>query len=282
MVKFSKWSVYLLALLAGMTYSTATNAQNFKFAFVTDLHVHSDSTLAEVQKLLHTLPNDVDFVLGGGDNVDVDNQTAEKLPAVRSRYAKLKAMLSATSKPYYMAIGNHDRLPSKMRNGTNDFQLFEEAFGDPYQSFEHQGAKFIILNSVYTDSSGYVIPTVQKEWLSNVLQNTPKNMPIAVVTHVPFLSVYYPVLEGRYTATDTFSNQKEIMDMFAGHNLQLVLQGHMHLYEEIKVRNVDYITAGAVSGNWWHGPFFGTKPGYLILEMKDGKVTWNYKDTYKL
>ncbi|MCL7989230.1 metallophosphoesterase [Sphingobacterium sp. lm-10] len=282
MVKSLKWPICLLVTLVGLTFSTAANAQNFKFAFITDLHVHSDSTLNEVQKLLHTLPKDVEFVVSGGDNVDVDNQSAEKLPAVRSRYAKLKAMLSATSRPYYMAIGNHDRLPAKMRDGANDFQLFEEAFGDTYQSFEHKGAKFIVLNSVYTDSSGYIVPEKQKEWLAKVLNSTPRNMPIVVITHVPFLSVYYPVLEGKYTATDTFTNQKEIMDMFTEHNLQLVLQGHMHLYEEIKVKNVDYITAGAVSGNWWHGAFFGTKPGYLILEMKDGKVTWSYQEAYKL
>lgn len=282
MVNIGKWPVGLIATLAGLTFLTTANAQNFKFAFVTDLHVHSDSTLMEVQKLLHTLPDDVEFVLGGGDIVDVDNQSAEKLPAVRARYATLKEMFTATARPYYMAIGNHDRLPAKMRDGSNDFQLFEEAFGDTYQTFEHKGAKFIVLNSVFTNNNEYWIAEKQKEWLLDVLHTTPKNMPIVVITHVPFLSVYYPVLEGKYTAADTFSNQKEIMDLFAGHNLQLVLQGHMHLYEEIKVKNVNYITAGAVSGNWWHGTFYGTKPGYLILEMKDGKVNWNYQETYKL
>jgi predicted phosphodiesterase len=109
-----------------------------------------------------------------------------------------------------------------------------------------------------------------------LINNTTKEQPLVIVSHVPFLSVYYPVLEGRYTAADTFKNQKQVFDLFKAHNLKLVLQGHMHLYEEIKVKGVQFITAGAVSGNWWHGNFEGTVPGHLEVDVKGQNFTWKY------
>src|SRR5690606_16258054 len=114
-------------------------------------------------------------------------------------------------------------------------------------------------------------------WLKNELTDTPSDQPLIVISHVPFLSVYYPVLNGKYTAADTFSNQKEVMTQFENHNLKLILQGHMHLYEEIKVKELQYITAGAVSGNWWSGAFHGTEPGYLELQINNQNITWTYK-----
>jgi hypothetical protein len=91
--------------------------------------------------------------------------------------------------------------------------------------------------------------------------------------------VYYPALEGKYTSTDTFSNFKEIWDLFNDKNLKLVLQGHQHLYEEIMVRGVQFITAGAVCASWWGGPFHGTQEGFLHLKVDNsGQLSWKYID----
>jgi len=58
----------------------------------------------------------------------------------------------------------------------------------------------------------------------------------------------------------------------------LVLQGHMHLYEEIKVKGVQFITAGAVSASWWGGVYHGTEEGYLLLHMDGDNFHWEYLD----
>ena len=252
------------------------SAQEFKFAFLTDLHVHSDSTLGQVELRLKSLSPQVELLLSGGDNVDIDNLKSADLSAGEQRIKSLKGLFDRTKKPYHMAIGNHDRLPRDLRDGTNDFALFEKAFGQTYYSFDHKGWRFIVLNSVETKDNHYVIGDKQLAWLKDLVEKTGKDQPLVIISHVPFLSVYYPVLEGRYTAADTFTNQKQVFDLFKGHSLKLVLQGHMHLYEEIKVKGVQFITAGAVSGNWWHGAFEGTAPGHLEVDVHGKDFSWSY------
>jgi len=272
----NKQNIIILLLSFMLGSSPILKAQQFKFAFLTDLHIHSDSTMNQVEQRLQKLPKSIDFVLSGGDNVDIDNLKKQDIPKGEQRLSQLKSLLDKTAKPYHMAIGNHDRLPASARDGKNDFQAFEKVFGKPYYSFAHQGCTFIVLNSVEVENNQYTVKAEQLKWLKELLAKTPNDQPIVVVSHVPFLSVYYPVLEGRYTGADTFQNQKQVFDLFEKHNLKLVLQGHMHLYEEIKVKGVQFITAGAVSGNWWHGVFHGTEPGHLEIEMSNGNVKWEY------
>lgn len=270
MIRKTLLTVVLIFVGMSMTFSQ-------KFAFMTDMHVHSDSTLQIVEHWVKNI-NDVDFFLTGGDNVDIDNLKPETMSHGKERYNKLKEIFVKKEKPFYAAIGNHDRLPAKLRDGNNDFEVFENTFGSPYYAFENGNTKFIVLNSVETPNGKYEIGQKQLTWLQQELDKTPESQTLVVVSHVPFLSVYYPVLEGRYTDADTFTNQKKVFDLFAKHNLKLVLQGHMHLYEEIKVKNVQFITAGAVSGNWWSGDYHGTKPGYLEVEIVNDSIKWTYKD----
>lgn len=251
-------------------------AQDFKFAFLTDMHIHNDASLNSVDSLIKTLPTDAELLITGGDNVDIDNLKQEHLGLGEARYKKLAEVLKKSAKKHYLAIGNHDRLPGHTRDGKNDYRFFENQFGKTYYAFEHKGWKFIVLNSVEIANNHYNINDAQLNWLTKELAATAKDQPVAVISHVPFLSVYYPVLEGKYTDTDTFKNQKTVFDMFSQHNLKLVLQGHMHLYEEIKVKDVQFITAGAVSGNWWAGDYHGTKPGYLMVEVKGNDFKWEY------
>lgn len=256
-------------------FGSKSQAQDFSFAFFTDMHIYNDSTLDIVhQKLKESKPL-VDFVLLGGDNIDIDNQSAESLPQAIARYHQLKDLFAQENISYFPSIGNHDRLPKSMSLQADS--VFEAVFGETYYSFEHHGVKFIVLNSVQQVDHKYAIGDKQLQWLKDELQKTDKKQPIVISTHVPFISVYYPILTGKYTDADTFSNQHEVFNLFQHHNLKLVLQGHMHLYEEVYVKGVNFITAGAVSGNWWNGNYEGTEPGRLYVHYKNGDFHWEYK-----
>jgi Icc-related predicted phosphoesterase len=248
----------------------------FSFAFFTDIHLNKgknncfegfDSAIRSAKKYR------ADFILTGGDNVDIDvlGKDAQTANELYTRYAQ---MIAKAGIEYHAAIGNHDRFWGCEKNDRlyND-GLFEKYINESYYSFNHKGWHFIVLNT-----SNSVVDEQQKQWLANDLKNTDSDTPVIVVVHVPFLSVYYPALNGKYTSADTFSNFKEIWDMFDGKNLKLVLQGHMHLYEEIKVRDVQLITAGAVSANWWGGPFHGTEEGFLLVNINGDTVDWKYID----
>ena len=44
------------------------------------------------------------------------------------------------------------------------------------------------------------------------------------------------------------------------------------------VFGTDYITGGAVSGEWWEGAHLNTEEGFLLLKVKGEEVTWEYID----
>ena len=69
-----------------------------------------------------------------------------------------------------------------------------------------------------------------------------------------------------------------MLQLFAGHNLKLVLQGHMHLFESIDIPGKKFITAGAVSAAWWGGSYYGTEEGYLQVNIKGDNVDCEYID----
>ncbi|MCY1721426.1 metallophosphoesterase [Prolixibacteraceae bacterium Z1-6] len=259
---------------------TEKEKEKFSFAFFTDIHLNKsefekthggfqgiDKAIASAKK------QKVDFILTGGDNVDIDvlGKDAETAHKLYQRYAEI---ITNAGIDYYVSIGNHDRFfGCEETDPLHNEGMFEKYISKSYYSYDHKGWHFIVLNT-----SNSVVDDAQKQWLANDLAKVAPETPIMVSCHVPFLSVYYPALQGRYTNADTFSNFKEIWDMFNDKNLKLVLQGHQHLYEEINALGVQFITAGAVSASWWGGPYHGTQEGYLKVNIDGDQFYWEYVD----
>lgn len=277
---------FLLLLLIIPAFNSCKNAeavtpsekQAFSFAFFTDLHLNNgnNNCFSGFQKAIESARSkEVDFIITGGDNCDIDvlgndSKTANDL------YSHFSSVIKSSGIQFYPGLGNHDRYYGVPASDSLYNQgLFEKYMGvNSYYSFDHKGWHFIILNT----ANSFVDET-QKSWLQKDLGLTPYGTPIILVVHVPFLSMYYPALYGNYTSKDTTKDFKKIWDMFNKHNLKLVLQGHMHIYEEIKVLDTQFITGGAISANWWAGPYFGTQEGYLKVDIdQSGNVSWSYID----
>jgi len=282
-MKLLKFSIAILCCISIFHSCPAQNPNQveedgFSFAFFTDIHLNKkeNNCFEGLKKAIHSAEShNVDFILTGGDNCEIDElkndtQTAHEL------YAYFAGITGESSVPFYPAIGNHDRFWGVDKEDTlYNEGLFEKHTGHKsYYSFDHKGWHFIVLNTANS-----FVDDAQKKWLQNDLTNTPKEMSTVVVVHVPFLTVYYPALHGKYSNADTFSNFKEIWDLFKGRNLKLVLQGHQHLYEEIKVLDTQFITAGAVCAYWWAGPYHGTEEGYLKVDIDaSNNILWKYVD----
>lgn len=276
-------SAFIIFMFFGFTNNSETPKKNdkFSFAFLTDIHLNKgdNGSFDGLKKAIENAKSQkADFILTGGDNVDIDvlGKDAETSHKLFQDYAEVIANAGVQ---YLATIGNHDRFwGCEKDDPLYNEGLFEKYINESYYSFDHKGWHFIVLNSAQTCNGKYCVGEEQKKWLINDLAKVNENTPIVISAHVPFLSVYYPVLEGRYTDTDTFSNFKEIWDLFENKNLKLVLQGHMHLYEEIKVKNVQFITAGAVSASWWGGAYHGTEEGYLKINIDGEDFDWEYVD----
>lgn len=273
----------IITIFITLSFTVFSNAveshkkkDKFSFAFFTDIHLNkSDNNCFEgIEKAIESAKkNHIDFILTGGDNVDIDvlKKDAKTAHELYQHYAKI---IKNAGIDYHVTIGNHDRFfGCEKDEPLYNEGLFEKYIHKSYYSFDYQGWHFIVLNT-----SNSVVDEKQKAWLAEDLSKVEAEVPIIVSTHVPFLSVYYPALKGKYTSTDTFSNFKEIWDMFGDKNLKLVLQGHMHLYEEIKVKGVQFITAGAVSASWWGGNYHNTEEGYLLINIDGNDFDWEYID----
>ncbi|MGL4520446.1 MAG: metallophosphoesterase family protein [Phocaeicola sp.] len=261
-----------------------TVTTKFSFAFLTDVHLNKENRgngeEGLRQALAHAKTKGVDFVLFGGDNTDSDGlgraeQTADSLQA------RFKQIVDDSSLPAYFTIGNHDRF--YLENGQVDslgFNLFKKRFGETYFSYTHKGVHFVVLNSLYPTAEGaYSINPEQLEWLKADLDRAGTEVPIIVSLHVPMLSLYYPVVEGNFKPLDMIQNTKEVFELLNNYNVQLILQGHQHLYEQIQERNRWFVTAGAVSAYWWGGSFLETEEGYLLIQVdNNNKVSWSYVD----
>jgi len=272
---------FLLAIIFTNLIFIETSASDkeknsFKFAFFTDIHLNqgNNNCFEGIEKAIESAKgNKIDFIATGGDNVDID-VLGKDANTANDLYKKYAEIIENSGIDYHAAIGNHDRFFGCEKSDVlYNEGMFEKYINKSYYSFNHKGWHFIVLNT-----SNSEVDEHQKQWLTDDLKNTESVTPIIVVGHVPFLSVYYPALKGEYISADTFSNFKEIWDVFDGKNLKLVLQGHMHLYEEIKVRGVQFITAGAVSASWWGGDYYGTQEGYLIVECDENDFSWEYVD----
>ena len=79
--------------------------------------------------------------------------------------------------------------------------------------------------------------------------------------------------------SSVITNALDVMQILQGYNLRLVLQGHLHIVEEIRYQNTSFITGGAVSGAWWKGSRDSFPEGFIVVDIKGNDFTWQY-ETY--
>lgn len=276
-----KWLVLstLIILFSFLSCDNETEEKDsFSVAFFTDIHLNmgDNGCFQGLDKAISMADSfGVDFILTGGDNVDIDVLKDDSVSAY-TLYGKFSEVMQSSPVKIYPAIGNHDRYSGSYFNDPmSGAALFESFLGKSYYSIDHKNWHFITLNTVQTVQGQYAIDDTQKSWLIEDIKGLDKNVPTVLVCHVPFLSTYTPATSGKY-GFDSFSNFREILDLFENINLKLVLQGHQHLYEEIKTRNIQFITGGAVSASWWGGPYYGTEEGFLLLNFSENNFTWEY------
>jgi len=232
-----------------------------------------------------------DFAIHGGDLV------FDALAVPRSRadmlfdlYKKTESQLNV---PLYHTIGNHDVFGILTKSGIppNDplyaKKMFEDRIGArTYSSFDRQGYHFIILDSIFpTDDrqwEGRVDPA-QLEWLAKDLNSVPAATPIVVISHVSLVTGflgYSPKPEGRQKYnTYSVENSPDVVALFENHQVIAVLQGHLHVNEAVHYKNCDFLTCGAVCGNWWHGTRMGFPEGFTKVSLRNGRLTTSY-ETY--
>jgi 3',5'-cyclic AMP phosphodiesterase CpdA len=295
-MKMTKTFLFILILFFSTTakfvYCQSTPSDEIFFAFLTDIHVQPERNAIEgfskaIENVNKLKP---EFVITGGDLVfDALGVGHSRADSLFNIYGE---MINRIEVPVYNTIGNHDIFgwyeKSNVPRDHPEFgkKMFKNRLGRNYYSFTHRGIKVFILDSIEELPEkgkyyGYVNQE-QIDWLKDELSKTDTTMILVISTHIPLITTLSQIRGGSTTANErglVVENSKEVLDLFNRHNLKLVLQGHLHYYEELKIQNkITFITGGAVSGRWWLGENQGLQEGFVLIKIKNDNINAEYYD----
>ncbi|MFA6895405.1 MAG: metallophosphoesterase [Bacteroidales bacterium] len=263
---------------------------SFSIAFLTDIHIQPEENAVAGFTQALDLVNKLnpDFILTGGDLImDALGQSYGRADSLYNLYQEV---IKKSNMPVFNTMGNHEiygiykRSSADPANPEYGELMFEKRLGKSYYTFDHKGWKFIIINSIEDTKKGkYVgqIDTAQISWIKSELKNTAHGTPIVISTHIPFITAYTQKYGGSTLPNDSslvVCNSKEVIDLFNGYNLKLVLQGHLHTVEDIYIDGIHFITGGAVSAGWWKGPNRGFEEGFMYITFGKNDFRWRYVD----
>jgi Icc protein len=283
-------SVLLLASLSNSCKKTPAGHPDFSFAFLTDIHVQPELNATEGFEKAIARVNELnpDFVITGGDLIM--DALAQSYGRADSLYDLYTETIKDFSMPVYNTIGNHEVFGYYPESGVDSShpeygdKMYENRLGKRYYAFDQHGWRFYILDSVDEwEEGGYYgyVDREQLSWLKEDLRELDPGTPIVISLHIPLLTVQTQLHEGATAPSSrgsVITNSREVLELFNGHNLKLVLQGHLHAYEDIYVNGIHFITGGAVCAKWWSGPRHGMEEGFLMVHVSGDEIDSEYID----
>lgn len=267
-------------------------SESFTFIHLTDTHIQPELHAGDGCRLCFDKVNGVkaDFIIHGGDLVNgMETDRPPRAKGLYDQYAETSKRLHA---PVHHVVGNHDVYGVAPATGVlrsdpiYGKRMFEDRIGKRFYSFAHKGWHFIALDSICVrpEADGGWIARIDDEqltWLASDLASIPKSAPLVVVAHVPLITA-----SGQYVRTADKpvppvgnENTGEVLGLLRPYNLKAVLQGHTHIREVVTYNGCQFITSGAVCGNWWKGPLRGQPEGFGVITVKNGELSWR-AETY--
>ena len=284
--------VTLFLILPLQIFSQSNFDDEIVFVFMTDIHIQPERNAIEGFKKAIDKVNEMnpDFVLTGGDLIM--DALATGYDRADSLYNIYKENVKLINAPVYNTIGNHEVFGWYEKSGVDrnhpEFgkSMYLKRIGKTYYSFTFKNIKIFVLDSIEeTPEKGRYYGFINKEqieWLKDELSKTDTSMILIVSSHIPLLTSFSQVRNGAMAANErglVVENSKQVLDLFKGHNLRLVLQGHLHFFEDINIQNkIRFITGGAVSARWWTGQNEGLEEGFVLVKIKDGEIKAEYID----
>jgi len=223
----------------------------FSFAVITDTHLNQGeddcNSPFEVNRLANARmrhvvrdlnARDVAFVVNVGDLV-------HPVPAIPDLYeraaARFHEQVADLRHPIYLTPGNHD-----VGDKPNDWApaagisekylaLWEKHFGADYQSFDHAGMHFVIINAQIINS-GLACEEEQRQWLEADLDaNTGKRI---------FMHSHYPPYFSSPDEEENYDNIGEpgrswLLGLLEKHDIEALLIGHVHNFWFNRYANTD-------------------------------------------
>jgi 3',5'-cyclic AMP phosphodiesterase CpdA len=281
----------LLHIAACAPFVPVASAQSNSFRFIhfTDVHIQPELRAADGSRACFQKINKsgADFAICGGDLVF--DAAAQERPRAQMLFDLYRDTVKEIEMPVHTVVGNHDVFGTETRGGLKSDpeygkKMFEDRVGKRYYSLVHKGWHFIVLDSIHITESGSFIGRVddeQLDWLLGEVARIDKHAPVVVITHIPLVSGVLQIVPDPWAKAETYlvTNSRQVLEILAPLNLKAVLQGHTHIRETVLYNGCQFITSGAVCGNWWKGPRLGHPEGFAVLTVDGNDIRWQY-ETY--
>lgn len=211
----------------------------FRFAVIADTHVNPTDDQSnspwEVNRranartrrvMARVAAEEPEFVIHLGDMVHPVPGTPTYDDAAQ-RFFELSADLDVL---LHLVPGNHDAGDKPVdwapANPINDshLDLYERTFGSSYYAFDHDGHRFIVLNTMLVNS-GLAAEATQEAWLEEELG--------AHAQRRTFVFGHYPLYLRLRDEPECYDNIGEpgrtwLLDLFARHRVEAYFAGHVH------------------------------------------------------
>lgn len=258
-----------------------------RVAHITDIHVMPGKVpeygMAQALHDVNDLKDKADFVITGGDMI-MDSMSTSK-DKVKEMWKTFHGIVKGNnSLDLHHTIGNHDLFNiGRSAASYSDAKKWAcEEFQIPkqYYSFDKGKWRFIILDSIHAKLiPGYVgkLDDEQLDWLRKTLADTPADMFVCVVSHIPILAVCTMFDGGRVQANqwhigggNLHEDAKVLKDLFyQSKKVKACLSGHIHLIDELDYLGTKYYCNGAVCGAWWGGNNQEFAPVFSVMNFYD-------------
>lgn len=262
-----------------------------RLVFYTDIHANNKGETSAALAMAAEAINaqKADLVLCGGDLIARGFKSSRE--KVAPRWDIYMDMVRAIEAEHHAVVGNHDLVGVRPTDGSaaaTDPRLdFKRRLGvsRTYGSFDALGYRFILLDSLRISDDAHMydgwVSSEQREWIRELLSTIPSDVPIVLLLHMPLLTAFFGATQGatfQAQPNRVVINNAEVLELFARHNLILVLQGHLHVTEALHWRGTTFLTGGAICGRWWRGSYFDTVEGFNAITLRDDRIEWEYVD----
>jgi hypothetical protein len=201
-----------------------------------------------------------------------------------SLYERYNRIIGAIGLPWWNVGGNHDlnfEAPDRRRSR----ETYKRVFGPNYYAFFYAKTLFLMLDDVdylgmdptKPQGAGKYegrLDATQLEFIRNVLAQTPPELLIVMVLHIPLSTYMNPPDPASFLLG---ASRDQLFALFEGRRYTVSFSGHTHTTEH------HYFDAGdgwkgaaphhhhvmtAVSGSWWSGPY--DHRGVAWADSRDG------------
>ena len=233
----------------------------FSFAVIGDNQPKGTFGQPEVFKKILEEVNEsgVEFAVHLGDKISGSQD--EK--TVKKQYEEFFNTLAILKVKIYHTPGNHD-----VKGMGSSRELYRELFGEPYYSFSHKNAFFIVLNTEIAGEEG-AVEGKQMEWLKSELEKAENYRDSFIFIHRPLFSAIFPGKD--HVHFKSAGERDRLASLLTEHNVKAVFAGHEHLYHAGNFKGLHQVISGGggapfhffPAGNFYH---------YLIVSITEDYV----------